>query len=62
MKLDDIPTIFTLLDDSSKENALHQSNMRTAVKNFQEVVFMLEKTEARRRKTEASKFKETLNT
>ncbi|XP_022117030.2 DNA primase small subunit [Pieris rapae] len=54
MKLNDIPTINTLLDDSSKENAQHQANMRTAVKNFQEVVFMLEKTEAMRRKTEAS--------
>ncbi|XP_047510158.1 DNA primase small subunit [Pieris napi] len=54
MKLNDIPTIHTLLDDSSKENAQHQANMRTAVKNFQEVVFMLEKTEAMRRKTEAS--------
>ncbi|XP_045490916.1 DNA primase small subunit [Colias croceus] len=54
MKLDDIPTINSLLDDSSKENAQHSANMRTATKNFQEVVFTLEKTEAMRRKNEPS--------
>ncbi|VVC94385.1 unnamed protein product [Leptidea sinapis] len=50
IKLDEVPTIYTLLDDASPENAQHQTNMRTAVKNFQEVVFSLEKTEALRRK------------
>lgn len=56
MKLEEIPTIYTLLDDSSSDSVQHQTNMRTAVKNFQEVVFSLEKCEARRRKNEASKY------
>ncbi|XP_011565946.3 DNA primase small subunit [Plutella xylostella] len=55
MNLDEIPTIYTLLDDSAAENAKHQANMRTAVKVFQEVVFSLEKTEALRRKSENNK-------
>ncbi|XP_046965416.1 DNA primase small subunit [Vanessa cardui] len=54
IKLDEIPTIYTLLDDSSSDNVQHQTNMRTAVKNFQELVFSLEKAEAIRRKTEAN--------
>ncbi|XP_047527571.1 DNA primase small subunit [Vanessa atalanta] len=54
IKLDEIPTIYTLLDDSSSDNVQHQTNMRTAVKNFQELVFSLEKAEAVRRKTEAN--------
>ncbi|CAK1552139.1 unnamed protein product [Leptosia nina] len=54
MKLDSVPTIHTLLDDSAKENTQHEANMRTAIKSFQEVVFLLEKTEALRRKTETS--------
>ncbi|KAJ0180442.1 hypothetical protein K1T71_003846 [Dendrolimus kikuchii] len=52
MKLDEIPTLYSLLDDSSPDNALHQTNMRTAVKNFQEVVFSLEKAEAMRRRND----------
>lgn len=55
MKLEDIPTIYSLLDDNSPDKIQHQNNMRTAVKNFQEVVFSLEKTEALRRRNEASK-------
>lgn len=55
MKLEDVPSIHSLLDDSSPDNALHQANMRTAVKNFQEVVFSLEKSEAIRRRNDASK-------
>ncbi|CAH0720723.1 unnamed protein product, partial [Brenthis ino] len=54
MKLEEIPTIYTLLDDSSSDSVQHQTNMRTAVKNFQEVVFSLEKSEARRRKNDAN--------
>ncbi|XP_049867087.1 DNA primase small subunit [Pectinophora gossypiella] len=52
MKLEDVPTIYSLLDDSTPESAQHQANMRTAVKNFQEVVFSLEKAEALRRKND----------
>lgn len=52
MKLDEIPTIFTLLDDNSPENAQHQASMRTAVKNFQEVVFSLEKSESIRKRND----------
>ncbi|KAI5641781.1 DNA primase small subunit domain-containing protein [Phthorimaea operculella] len=51
-KLDEVPAIASLLDDSSPDNAAHQANMRTAVKNFQEVVFSLEKSEAIRRRNE----------
>ncbi|CAG5012611.1 unnamed protein product [Parnassius apollo] len=54
MKLDEIPTIYTLLDDSSPDNVQHQNNMRSAVKNFQEVVFSLEKAEAMRRRNDAN--------
>ncbi|XP_041976946.1 DNA primase small subunit [Aricia agestis] len=54
MKLEDIPTIYTLLDDSASENSKHDSNMKLAVKTFQEVVFSLEKAEALRRRNEAS--------
>ncbi|KAG6449610.1 DNA primase small subunit [Manduca sexta] len=54
MKLDEVPTIYSLLDDSSPDNAQHQVNMRVAVKNFQEVVFSLEKTEAMRRRNDAN--------
>lgn len=54
LKLEEVPTIYTLLDDSSSDNLQHQANMRTAVKNFQELVFSLEKAEAVRRKMEAS--------
>ncbi|KOB78113.1 DNA primase, partial [Operophtera brumata] len=43
LKLDEVPTIYSLLDDSAPDNAQHQANMRTAVKQFQEVVFSLEK-------------------
>lgn len=57
MKLDEIPSIYSLLDDSSPDNAQHQANMRTAVKNFQEVVFSLEKSEAIRKRNDASKYK-----
>ncbi|CAG9585585.1 unnamed protein product [Danaus chrysippus] len=56
MKLEDIPTIYSLLDDNSPDKIQHQNNMRTAVKNFQEVVFSLEKTEAMRRRNDASKY------
>lgn len=56
MKLDEVPTINTLLDDSAPNNAQNQANMRTAVKNFQEVVFSLEKSEALRRKNDASEY------
>ncbi|KPJ14998.1 DNA primase small subunit [Papilio machaon] len=56
MKLDEIPTIHSLLDDSSPDNVQHQNNMRNAVKNFQEVVFSLEKAEAIRKRNYASKF------
>ncbi|XP_068629481.1 DNA primase small subunit [Battus philenor] len=52
MKLDEIPTIYTLLDDSSPDNVQHQTNMKSAVKNFQEVVFSLEKAEALRRRND----------
>lgn len=55
MKLDEIPSIYSLLDDSAPNNAQHETNMRAAVKNFQEVVFSLEKAEAIRRKNDASK-------
>lgn len=55
MKLDEIPTIYSLLDDSSPNNVQHQNNMRSAVKHFQEVVFSLEKAEAMRRRNDASK-------
>ena len=55
MKLDEVPTIYTLLDDSSPDSVQHQNNMRTAVKVFQEVVFGFEKSEALIRKNEASK-------
>lgn len=55
MKLDEVPTIHSLLDDSAADSAQHQNNMKTSVKNFQEVVFSLEKSEAMRRKTDASK-------
>ncbi|XP_075969435.1 DNA primase small subunit [Anticarsia gemmatalis] len=54
MKLDEIPSIYSLLDDSSPDNAQHQANMRTAVKNFQEVVFSLEKSEAIRKRNDAN--------
>ncbi|CAH2086593.1 unnamed protein product [Euphydryas editha] len=54
IKLEEVPTIYTLLDDSSSDSVQHQANMRTAVKNFQELVFFLEKAEAVRRKMEAS--------
>ncbi|CAH2232748.1 jg15496 [Pararge aegeria aegeria] len=53
-KLEEIPTIYTLLDDSAQDNVQHQSNMRAAVKNFQELVFSLEKAEAMRRKNDAN--------
>lgn len=56
MKLDEVPSIYSLLDDSAPDNAQHETNMRTAVKNFQEVVFSLEKAEAIRRKHDASKY------
>lgn len=55
MKLDEIPSIYSLLDDSSPDHVQHETNMRAAVKNFQEVVFSLEKSEAIRRKADASK-------
>lgn len=55
MRLDEIPNLYTLLDDSSPDNIQHQGNMRAAVKSFQEVVFSLEKAEAIRRKNDASK-------
>lgn len=55
IKLDEIPNLYTLLDDSSPDNIQHQNNMRAAVKSFQEVVFSLEKAEAIRRKNDASK-------
>ncbi|XP_063531763.1 DNA primase small subunit [Cydia strobilella] len=51
-KLDEVPTINTLLDDGSANHAQQSANMRTAVKTFQEVVFSLEKSEAMRRKNE----------
>ncbi|XP_053626042.1 DNA primase small subunit [Plodia interpunctella] len=54
MKLDEIPTIYTLLDDNSSESELHRKNMIKAVKNFQEVVFSLEKAEALRRRNDAN--------
>lgn len=54
MKLSEIPNLYTLLDDSSPNNTQHQANMRAAVKSFQEVVFSLEKTEAIRRRNDAS--------
>ncbi|XP_014358407.2 DNA primase small subunit [Papilio machaon] len=54
MKLDEIPTIHSLLDDSSPDNVQHQNNMRNAVKNFQEVVFSLEKSEAIRKRNYAN--------
>lgn len=54
IKLDEVPTIHTLLDDSSPDNVQHQNNMRNAVKNFQEVVFSLEKAEAMRKRNFAS--------
>ncbi|XP_026742626.1 DNA primase small subunit [Trichoplusia ni] len=54
MKLDEIPSIYSLLDDSSPDNAQHEANMRVAVKNFQEVVFSLEKAEAIRRRNDAN--------
>lgn len=57
MKLDEVPAIYSLLDDGLPESAQHQANMRTAVKNFQEVVFALEKTEAFRRKQAGSKYR-----
>lgn len=53
--MDKVPTIYTLLDDSAPDNAQNQADMRAAVKNFQEVVFSLEKSEALRRKNDASK-------
>lgn len=55
MRLDEIPNLYTLLDDSSPDNIQHQANMRAAVKSFQEVVFSLEKAEAIRRRNDASK-------
>ncbi|RVE54875.1 hypothetical protein evm_000642 [Chilo suppressalis] len=54
MKLSDVPTIYSLLDDSSAYSVEHQNNMKTSVKNFQEVVFSLEKAEAMRRKNDAN--------
>ncbi|XP_026329757.1 DNA primase small subunit [Hyposmocoma kahamanoa] len=54
IKLDEIPNLYTLLDDSSPDNIQHQNNMRAAVKSFQEVVFSLEKAEAIRRKNDAN--------
>lgn len=54
MKLDEIPSIYSLLDDSSPDHVQHETNMRAAVKNFQEVVFSLEKSEAIRRKADAN--------
>ncbi|CAD0196716.1 unnamed protein product [Chrysodeixis includens] len=54
MKLDEIPSIYSLLDDSAPDNAQHEANMRVAVKNFQEVVFSLEKAEAMRRRNDAN--------
>uniref|UniRef100_A0A2A4JPF8 DNA primase n=1 Tax=Heliothis virescens TaxID=7102 RepID=A0A2A4JPF8_HELVI len=54
MKLEEIPSIYSLLDDSAPDNALHETNMKAAVKNFQEVVFSLEKAEAIRRKQDGN--------
>ncbi|XP_028164265.1 DNA primase small subunit [Ostrinia furnacalis] len=54
MNLDEVPTIHSLLDDSTEESATHQNNMKASVKNFQEVVFSLEKSEAMRRKIDAN--------
>ncbi|KAL4702539.1 hypothetical protein ACJJTC_001424 [Scirpophaga incertulas] len=54
-KLDEVPTIHSLLDDSTAESVEHNNNMKSAVKHFQEFVFSLEKAEAMRRKTDASK-------
>lgn len=54
MNLDEVPTIYTLLDDGSPAHTKHEANMRAAVKNFQEVVFSLEKAEALRRKNDNS--------
>lgn len=56
MKLEEIPTIYSLLDDSAPDSVQHQSNMKLAVKNFQEVVFSLEKAEALRRKNDQSMY------
>ncbi|GBP28273.1 DNA primase small subunit [Eumeta japonica] len=53
MKLDEVPTISSLLDENFVDNPEHQATMRAAIKNFQEVVFTLEKTEALRRKNES---------
>ncbi|XP_059054338.1 DNA primase small subunit isoform X2 [Achroia grisella] len=53
-KLDDVPTIYTLLDDMSPNSSLHQNNMKEAIKNFQEVVFLCEKTGAMRRRNNAN--------
>ncbi|XP_013186508.2 DNA primase small subunit isoform X1 [Amyelois transitella] len=54
MKLNEIPTIDSLLDDNSPESELHRKNMTKSVKNFQEVVFSLEKAEALRRRNDAN--------
>lgn len=56
MKLEEVPTIYSLLDDSAENSAQHQNNMKNSVKNFQEVVFSIEKAEAMRRKNDASKY------
>lgn len=59
LKLNEIPSLNILLDDSSPDNALHVANMKRAVKNFQEVVFSLEKAEAMRRRNDPSKYIQT---
>ncbi|XP_026757951.2 DNA primase small subunit isoform X1 [Galleria mellonella] len=53
-KLDEVPTINTLLDDMSTDSSVHQNNMKEAVKTFQEVVFLCEKTEAMRKRNNAN--------
>lgn len=54
IKLDEVPNIYNLLHESSAANTQHIANMKTAVKNFQEIVFSLEKAEALRRRNDAS--------
>ncbi|XP_037869283.1 DNA primase small subunit isoform X3 [Bombyx mori] len=54
LKIDEIPTIYSLLDDSVAENNQHETNMKAAVKIFQELVFALEKTEAMRKRSDAN--------
>lgn len=56
LKLDEVPTIHTLLEESAENNSQQENNMRNSIKTFQDVVFALEKSEALRRRSLASMY------